>query len=290
MDTKYWGPSGWRLLHLIAEKEASMENVVEIYWETLHRPFWAVLPYILPCKFCRASLTTYYEKHPIPHDNREMGRWLYKIHNCVNAKLRSQGQTVQPAPPYSVVKKHYRSMLDQGCTELTFPGWEFLFCIADNYPGSAAPSTPMPDAPAVVDGLDQATKNKYNLLTAKERIDYLGRFWAVLGGVMPFREWRDAFGEYCGGVRECMRDFRGRRAALARLWQIKCDLEKSLGKRAADSYYDLCRVVASKRSGCSSSARARTCRAAPASASAQVSASARLTRSQKTLKKKHDKK
>ena len=277
MDTKYWGPSGWRLLHLIAEKEASIENMVEIYWETLHRPFWLVLPYILPCKFCRTSLATYYEKYPVPHDNRAMGRWLYKIHNCVNAKLRSQGQAVQPAPPYSVVKKHYRSMLDHGCTELTFPGWEFLFCIADNYPGSAAPSTPMPDAPAVVDGLDQASKNKYNLLTAEERIGYLGRFWAVLGSVMPFQEWRDAFGEYCGGPRECVRDFRGRRAALARLWQIKCTLEQTLGKKGEDSYYDLCRVVASKRSGCSASARARTCR------SVQV-------RSQKTLKKKHDKK
>jgi hypothetical protein len=262
MDTKYWGPSGWRLLHLIAEKEASIENMVEIYWETLHRPFWLVLPYILPCKFCRTSLATYYEKHPVPHDNRAMGRWLYKIHNCVNAKLRSQGQAVQPAPP-----------------------WEFLFCIADNYPGSA-PSVPMPDAPAVVDGLDQASKNKYNLLTAEERIGYLGRFWAVLGSVMPFQEWRDAFGEYCGGPRECVRDFRGRRAALARLWQIKCDLEKSLGKKAEKSYYDLCRVVASKRSGCSASARARTCRA---SGSASVKAQA-PARSQKTLKKKHDKK
>jgi hypothetical protein len=215
-----------------------------------------------------------------------MGRWLYKIHNCVNDKLRSQGQNIPAPPPYSAVKKHYRELLGLGCTELTFPGWEFLFCIADNYPGSA-PSAPMPDAPvqALAKGsvltqaqtLDDATKNKYNLLTADERIEYLARFWNSLGAVMPFAEWRSVFDDYCGTRVQCVRDFRGSGAAKSRLWALKCRLEGALDKKSKESYYDLCRVVASKRSGCSVSARARTCRAT------------QLGRS-KTQKKKHDNK
>jgi len=287
MDTKYWGPSGWRLLHLIAENEASMKPVGEEYWHGLHVRFWSVLPYVLPCKFCRSSLTTYYEKYPIPADNRKMGRWLYKIHNCVNDKLRSQGQNIPAPPPYSAVKKHYRELLGLGCTELNFPGWEFLFCIADNYPGSA-PSAPMPDAPAnanEISKMDDATKNKYNLLTAAERIEYLARFWNSLGAVMPFAEWRSVFDDYCGSRAQCVRDFRGSGAAKSRLWALKCRLEGALDKKSKESYYDLCRVVASKRSGCSVSARARTCRAAPASAPEQAQ-----QRRSKTQKKKHDNK
>lgn len=274
MDTKYWGPSGWRLLHLIAEKEASDEK----YWSPSHERFWAVLPYILPCKFCRTSLTTYYEKYPIPQDPSQMGRWLYKIHNCVNDKLRSQGQTIPTPPPYSVVKKHYRNMLEQDCTELSFPGWEFLFCIADNYPTASGRSAPMPDTPAdLPSDLDVKTKNKYNLLSNEERIGFLGEFWASLAPVMPFVEWRRAMEKYCDGPQECVRDFRGSSVAKARLWRIKCALDSVLGKKSAESYYDLCRAVASKRSGCSSSPRARTCRAVQ-------------TKRQKTTKKKHDKK
>ena len=251
MDTKYWGPSGWRLLHLIAENETihgRNGNSLE---------FWTVLPYILPCKFCRTSLTTYYEKYPIPRDNQKMSHWLYKIHNCVNDKLREQGQNIPHPPPYSAVKKHYRGLLGLGCTELTFPGWEFLFCIADNYPGSV----PTPDTPMEV-GDDDATKNKYNLLTKNERISYLAKFWASLADVMPFKEWRDAMAEYCSrGAESCAREFNSSRAAKKKLWEIKCSLEKTLGEKSMSKYYDLCRTIASKRSGCSSSTKARTCRA-----------------------------
>ena len=282
MDTKYWGPSGWRLLHLIAEKEASMKPVAAEYWAGLHMRFWSLLPYVLPCKFCRASLTTYYEKYPIPTDNRAMGRWLYKIHNCVSDKLRSQGQHIPTPPSYSEVKKYYRELLNMGCTELSFPGWEFLFCIADNYPGSA-PSTPMPDAPEGILAKSPLERNKYNLLTTKERIEYLAQFWYSLGAVMPFQQWRAVFDDYCGSRVQCVRDFRGSAAAKSRLWALKCRLEEgSAEEKDKHSYSDLCRVVASKRSGCSASPRAKTCRAP-----VQALTSSRRA---KTQKKKHDNK
>jgi hypothetical protein len=254
MDTKYWGPSGWRLLHLIAENQTVTASH--------NKKFWSIIPYILPCKFCRASLSTYYEQHPIPSNPKEMGPWLYKIHNCVNAKLREQGQTIID-PPYSIVKKHYRDLLASPCTETSFPGWEFLFCIADNYPGSA-PSKPMPDTPEGAERASIGIRNKYNLLTDAERIDAIGTFWSLLPTVLPYTEWRTVWSMHCTAKKEaCITDFAGRAAAKRRIWKIKCAMDDALEKHGTDTYYGICREVAAKRSGCSTARRARTCRARP---------------------------
>ena len=58
MDTKFWGPSGWKLLHLITfTYEPSQSKAVGKFFE--------LLPFVLPCKFCRASLTEYMDDDPI---------------------------------------------------------------------------------------------------------------------------------------------------------------------------------------------------------------------------------
>ena len=86
MDTRFWGPSGWKLLHLITfDYKYSPENAVT------YAQFFETIPYILPCKFCRASLTDYYREHPFKTQdsltkNLDLKRWLYNIHNCVNDK------------------------------------------------------------------------------------------------------------------------------------------------------------------------------------------------------------
>lgn len=260
MDTKYWGPSGWKLLHLIAEKE-STSKITHKDW-SIHRHFWSLIPYILPCKFCRASLSIYYEKHSIPHDNRQMRTWLYKIHNLVNAKLREQGQIITD-PPYESVKKHYSDLLNADCTGTEFPGWEFLFCIADNYPGTS-PSKPMPDTPLHIlsanpKDISLKIRNKYNLLTDGERIESLSKFWAIIPQVLPFPVWSAIWAAEC--EKTCGSDFRGRAPAKRRVWKIKCAMDKELHKESEDTYYGLCRKVASKRSGCSTSKNALTCRA-----------------------------
>jgi hypothetical protein len=245
MDTRAWGPSGWALLHLIASSPFAGEN----------KRFWELLPFVLPCKFCRASLTDYYEIYPIPEKGEAFDIWLYKIHNCVNKKLRDQGQRLDPDPPMESVLKRYSDLLEQGCTKTQFPGWEFLFCIADNHPGSS-PSVPMPDVPKILP-TTLKEKNRYNLLRASERKIILKEFWKTIGDVLPFEEWRISWKKYAGPV---TRTVESRKSALSWLWKIRCGLDKDLRQMHTDTFHGLCKTIANYRSGCSTSKTAKTCR------------------------------
>ena len=243
MDTRYWGPSGWQLLHLIASKGAP-------------KSFWKTIPYILPCKFCRTSLTEYYQSLPIPTTKQDV--WLYKIHNKVNAKLRSQGQTVQPDPKQTDVIEHYKNLLAQGCTKTYFPGWEFIFSIADNHP-YCSPSKPMPDAPSVIpSSLEE--KNLYNLLTPNERVEQLKNFWIELSNALPFEEWKQSWKKHAGPISKATHN---RKSALSWLWRIRCGMENDLQQLGNKDFHGLCKEVAKHRSGCSTSTRAKTCRSRP---------------------------
>ncbi len=246
MDTRFWGPSGWRLLHLIAASPSAAKN----------KEFWESLPFVLPCKFCRASLTEYYTKHPIPTVVKEFPRWLYTIHNCVNAKLRDQGQNVPPDPPFEEVNERYNELLKQGCTRTYFPGWEFLFCIADNHPDSS-PSAPMPDTPTKKP-TSLKERNRYNLTTTKERKEALKQFWSAIPDVLPFEEWRTSWTKHAGPIGKAVAN---RRSAVAWLWRIRCGLDKDLKQMGDKDFYGLCKELKEHRSGCSMSKRAKTCRA-----------------------------
>jgi hypothetical protein len=240
MDTKYWGPSGWKLLHLIAAKKAP-------------KAFWETIPYILPCKFCRASLTEYYQELPIPATNQDA--WLYKIHNKVSAKLRSQGQKVPSDPKESDVLAHYTNLLEQGCTRTYFPGWEFVFSIADNHP-YCSPSKPMPDAPTTLPkSLEE--RNYYNMLTPDERVDQLEAFWKTLENALPFQEWKQSWKTHAGPIERATKN---RKSALSWLWRIRCGMEKDLEQLGDKNFHGLCKEVANHRSGCSTNKRAKTCR------------------------------
>lgn len=120
MDTRYWGPSGWQLFHLIAFKSKQPEDVL------------MQMKDVLPCKFCRASTTEFVHDH---HLSGDPGKWLYEIHNMVNHKLRSQCKddpnVINPGgdPSFESVKDYYMSLKP---TEI--PGRDFLFSIAINYP------------------------------------------------------------------------------------------------------------------------------------------------------------
>ena len=75
MDTRWFGPSGWELFHLIAFRSPHPDDVLNQMKD------------VLPCKYCRASTTQYVHDHPLRGDP---GKWLYEIHNMVNNKLRTQ--------------------------------------------------------------------------------------------------------------------------------------------------------------------------------------------------------
>jgi Erv1 / Alr family len=244
MDTRYWGPSGWRLLHLIAASPYASKS----------KQFWEMLPYILPCKFCRASLSDYYIEHPIP--STVSNKWLYVIHSCVNTKLRKQGMKIEKEPSLKEVLNYYDEFYAQGCTKTIFPGWEFLFSIADNHPGSS-PSVSMPDTPTENPPTSLKERNRYNLLTIEERKHALEIFWKVVPCVLPFKEWQDSWRKHAGPVKEALQN---RRTAMAWLWKIRCGMESDLEQISTTNFHGLCKEVATYRSGCSKSRKARTCR------------------------------
>ena len=57
MDTRFWGPSGWQLLHSITNKYPNNPDKLE---KDAYEIFFKSLPFILPCIYCRNSLTEYY--------------------------------------------------------------------------------------------------------------------------------------------------------------------------------------------------------------------------------------
>jgi hypothetical protein len=248
MDTKFWGPSGWKLLHTLTftydtRQKAAMKEFLE------------TLPFILPCKFCRHSLTEYYCADPPNLSSVEtLSRWLWRIHNKVNAKLRSQGQTLPPDPTYAAVKRMYEGALPNGLGPeacKSFPGWDFLFSVAYSHPLTVK-GKPMPEeakAPTACHGLspDQEA-NRMNTLSSEKRLVHWNRFWATLPKVMP-PVWATA---WTGGAASGLKN---RQQATRWLWRIRCDFS-----HGADPYRQVCQRLATYESGCSKSTRARTCR------------------------------
>ena len=119
MDTRFWGPSGWELFHLIAFKSPHPDDVLNQMKD------------VLPCKYCRASTTQYVHDHPLRGDP---GKWLYEIHNMGNNKLRTQcaddPKVVDPGPDpkFEQVKAKYMAM-----KPTKVPGRDFLMSIAYNF-------------------------------------------------------------------------------------------------------------------------------------------------------------
>lgn len=120
MDTRYWGPSGWQLIHLIAFRSPHPQE------------FLLGIKDILPCRFCRESTAQFTHDLPMKKDT---GKWAYELHNMVNNKLRTQCKddpaVIDPGedPSFQEVKEKY---MDMKATNV--PGRDFLFSISVNYP------------------------------------------------------------------------------------------------------------------------------------------------------------
>lgn len=136
-----------------------------------------------------------------------------------------------------------------------FTGWEFLFCIADNHPGTS-PSTPMPDCPATPPkGLLE--RNKYNICTKQERIHFLEIFWKELPKVLPFEEWQSSWKRVAKSSKQATLN---RNQALKWLWKIRCGMDKDLQMIQTQTFHGLCKELQAHRSGCGMNTRAKTCR------------------------------
>jgi hypothetical protein len=94
MDTSFWGKDGWKLLHSISYKS---HEILEKNPEYLryYKSFFKSIQYILPCIYCRRSFKKYITEIPF---ELPLSDWLYKIHNCVNEKLRKQGYKIEKDP------------------------------------------------------------------------------------------------------------------------------------------------------------------------------------------------
>ena len=253
MDTRFWGPSGWSMLHLITfDYKYSAESAI------LYAKFFETIPYILPCKFCRSSLTDYYKQYPYTassltndymNPQLNIRKWMYNIHNCVNDKLKSQGLPISPKPSFASVVKRYESMLQRPWEAQLATFWDFLFSVAYHYP-KYIKVEPMPDCPSTIENSDACELNKWNVLPVKERMKWYVRFWSLLPDILPSeigQRWRQI---------HLKPNFHSRKTMLEWLWSIRCALDPHF----KDPYTAICKRIKSYSSDCGRSTRAITCR------------------------------
>ncbi len=256
MDTRFWGPSGWKLLHSITFAYNPSKD------KDAMRQFFELLPFVLPCKYCRSNLVEHYEKRPLEpalQSKESLTKWLYEIHGLVNKKLREQGQTIPEDPPFSKVKEIYEERLQYGCSKTDFPGWEFLFSIVESHP-LVQQEQPLPNAPPKDKCLSKKELLKWNYLSGECRFNFVCRFWKLLPHVLPFDEWRRIWKDE---MKECCANaWKTKRSSLKHLWTIRKTIEQKLDLLNRTSFYDLCRTLQYYKSGCAykQNKNTRTCR------------------------------
>jgi hypothetical protein len=253
MDTRFWGPSGWKLLHLISFDYAySSKNAIT------YAKFFETIPYIIPCKFCRSSLTDYYEQHPYTHPSLsngymnpllDMKKWLYTIHNCVNYKLRKQGIQKDKNPSFAQVVKYYTALSRESWQTQLQLCWDFLFAVAYHHP-TTIKQEPMPDCPKDAIKSSVCLQNKWNILSMTKRMTWFTSFWLSLPDVLPLeiqKKWKEV---------HIIPTLSSRTSTLAWLWKMRCALDTDF----KDPYTSICKKIASYSSDCGKDKRAITCR------------------------------
>ena len=250
MDTRFWGPSGWKLLHLITfSKELPNDGVLY--------EFFRLLPFVLPCKFCRASLSDYYAVDPVPRKGSAFKHWLYRIHNRVNGKLREQHLLKEKDPEWSAIQVQYKAIID--CSEQQFVGWDFLYSVVHTTPGPHTPTSPMPSAPPLEVLTTPELRNRWNTMSRGERIPLLTRWWDLLPHVLPYKSWRSVWGSAKKQPALTMR----KRAITAWLFSVEQHLCKTLNTATKHtSLSGVCCELRTFASGCASkkTRKMKTCR------------------------------
>lgn len=257
MDTRFWGPSGWCLLHLIAANPNQPNKPAVKEWMEL-------LEFILPCKYCRASFHDYTNLQPLTIatvGNRDaFSKWLYTIHNRVNAKLRGQGLLTAEDPSWTSVRDRFYKMQTGLCSGKPFIGWDFMTSIAYSTPAADYIPVPMADTPEEPLSTDLRIRNRYNLLTRAERLKVLKRWWELIPSILPCSVWRSAWvsaRQNAGPIPLA----RGREAVLRWIWQVEehvCDGLKC--PTPHDSLPAMKQEVSAFESSCGRSKRGQTCR------------------------------
>tara|TARA_B100001057_G_scaffold59276_1_gene52562 strand:- start:1085 stop:1921 length:837 start_codon:yes stop_codon:yes gene_type:complete len=107
MDTTFWGPDGWKLLHHIAYFYPDNPSKKD---KKIFKLFYENVSLILPCKYCRISNAKYMKSLPLIqylNSRDELTQWIFKMHNKVNNKLRKQGYCIYKNPSYAEINDKY---------------------------------------------------------------------------------------------------------------------------------------------------------------------------------------
>jgi hypothetical protein len=267
MDTRFWGPAGWQLIHNIAQEPQTTTKHKDAVAD-----WFRLLPYALPCKYCRASLADYLTAQPLTPSTlatpAAFSRWTYDIHNRVNAKLRGQGLLQAPDPAWPTIRDLYKKEHATLCqTPAPLLGWDFLVSVAYTTPGADYKPSPMPDLPEDITPAEQATwclsvRNRYNLLTREERLSALAAWWRRVPSILPCPAWRAAWAAAVQSVgAPPLR--RGRDAMMRWMWAVESAVCTGLRCPTPHASREaLCKAVGLYESGCGSAAsrRTKTCR------------------------------
>jgi hypothetical protein len=256
MDTRFWGPSGWALLHLIAAAP------IEPGRQAAVKQWFDLLEYVLPCKYCRASFHDYTKLQPLTDailkKPETFGRWVYDIHNRVNAKLRGQGLLTATDPSWPSVKAKYDTIQKSLCSKSPLLGWDFMTSVAFTTPGRDTKSSPMPDTPEGGPSLTFAERNRYNLLSREERIKQLRAWWGLIPSILPCRYWRAAWAAAVDHAGPAPLDS----SQKEWMWQIEEQVCAGLKcPTPHTSQTALAQEVSAFESDCSKKKKGKTCRA-----------------------------
>jgi hypothetical protein len=112
MNTQFWGPSGWRFLHTMANIYPVKPNMTD---KLMMRDFMGLIADILPCKYCRINLTNNFKKKPLQMchmaSRETFSRYIYELHETVNKMLKKKSNL-----SYCDVRERYEHFRSR-CTE-----------------------------------------------------------------------------------------------------------------------------------------------------------------------------
>jgi len=226
MDTRFWGPDGWKLLHSIA---FSFPNNPTLKQKTTYKQFFTSIKYILPCIYCRNSFRDYLEELPLSEkflkNSKTLSLWLYKIHNKVNDKLRKQGLNEKPDPTFNEVYDFYSNyvpLVNAGnCANM--PGINFLYSVVFNFP-------------------------VYKKDIELDRYSNYVIFFNLLKEVIPFTKYQQIYSEYLK-KNPIIKSLNTRKNL--KIWLFK--IEKDLGRETlyrCPSFEERCNAIEKYRAGC----------------------------------------
>lgn len=131
MNTLFWGPSAWRLIHslgLVYPKKPT-EKDQKVFFD-----FFDSLKYVLPCKHCRNSYKDYYKDITEYLPNGKLYEWTFNLHNKVNDKLKKQKLKSGENPDYKESIKIHAINLKNAQKNNTFLGLDLINSIFMDLP------------------------------------------------------------------------------------------------------------------------------------------------------------